>query len=94
MVFNAIAHLLLVKEGASLWEYGWLQLPFCSKPSYPKLLEVVLIMALAECMFSGKTEVLLPTPGCIACCSRDLPWQVFLCRLFHTCRAHSIRKQP
>lgn len=56
MVFNAIAHLLVVKEGASLWEYGWLQLPFCSKPSDPKLLGAVLIMALAECMFSGKQK--------------------------------------
>lgn len=62
MVFNAIAHLVGVK-GASLWEYGWLQLPFCSKASGPKLLEVVLIMALAECLFPGRTQVLLPTPG-------------------------------
>lgn len=59
VVFNSIAHLLVVKEEASLWEYGWLQLPFCSKLSDPKLLEVVLIMALAECMFSGRTS---PSP--------------------------------
>lgn len=94
VVFNSIAHLLVVKEEASLWEYGWLQLPFCSKPSDPKLLEVVLIMALAECMFSGRTKVLLPTPGCIALCSGGLLWQIFPCRLFHNCCSHCIRKQP
>lgn len=78
VVFNSIAHLLVVKEGACLWEYGWLQLPFCSKPSDPKLLEVVLIMALAECIFSGRTKVLsLPLRVLHSvlevCCGRCFP---------------------
>lgn len=93
MVFNAIAHLLVVKKGASLWEYGWLQLPFCSKPSDPKLLEVVLIMALAECMFSGKQKSFSPPLGVLhtvpeICHGRCFPAD------FHNCCAHSIKKQP
>lgn len=38
MLFSSIIHLLVVKERASFWEYGRLELPFLSKPSAPKLL--------------------------------------------------------
>lgn len=40
--------------------------PILFKNKWPQLVEAVLIMALAKCMFSGRTEVLLLTPGCIA----------------------------
>lgn len=53
MPFTYVTHLLVLKEGAGLWEYRWLELPFHSKPSDPSLLEMVLIMASAECMFLG-----------------------------------------
>lgn len=51
VVFSSITHILVVKEGAGPWEYGWLELLFCSKPSDPKLLEMVLTVALAKSTF-------------------------------------------
>lgn len=77
MVVNAIAHLLGVKEGASLWEYG-----SCSSHSVQN--QVTPSSWKWSWLCFGRVHVLRedrspsPHPGCIAHCSRDLPWHVFV----------------